>query len=131
MKPAKLTLLIVVTFLFVATIQSCSTDEHKRVRRVAKDCYELLQKGKYEKFVGEIVYADSMSEDYRGQMVDLIKEFAMSQQVQHGKLVSIEAVGDTLTDSLAHVYLQLSYADSTSEEVGVPMIKVGKCWKMQ
>ena len=93
--------------------------------------YEYLQKGKFEKFVSEIAYADSMSDDYRAQMVDLVKEFAASQEMQHGKLVSVEATNDTIIDAMAHVFLQLSYADSTSEEVGVPMVKVGKPWKMQ
>lgn len=117
--------------LMAMMVLACAGDDHSRVRKAAVRSYEYLQKGKFEKFVSEIAYADSMSDDYRAQMVDLVKEFAASQEMQHGKLVSVEATNDTIIDAMAHVFLQLSYADSTSEEVGVPMVKVGKHWKMQ
>ena len=110
---------------------SCAGDEHSRVRKAAERSYEYLQKGKYEKFVNEIAYADAMSDDYRSQMVDLIKDYAASQELQHGKIIEVEATNDTIMDAQAHVYLQIQFADSTSEEVGVPMVKVGKRWKMQ
>ena len=48
--------------IMMAVIASCSTDR-ERLRRAAEKSYEYLQKGKYEKFVGEIAYADSMSDD--------------------------------------------------------------------
>ena len=130
MKTAKMTFVAVMLLLFAA----CSSDlskEQRRVRKAAEKCYEYLQDGKYEKFVGEIAYADSMSEDYRSQMVDLIKDYAASEELRHGKLMKVEAIGEDIQDSLAQVYLQISYADSTSEEVGVPMVKIGKRWKMQ
>ena len=117
--------------IVAAMMMSCSGDDHSRVRDAAEKCYKYLQKGKYEKFVDEIAYADSMSEDYRIQMVDLIKEYAASEENRHGKLIKVEATGDTIMDALAHVYLQISYADNTSEEVGVPMVKVDGDWKMQ
>lgn len=115
-------------------IVACSgrlSREQRRVRRAAENCYEYLQKGKYEKFVGQIAYADSMPEDYRAQMVDLIKEYAAMETARHGKLTEVTATGDTIIGEQAHVYLQITYADSTSEEIGVPMVKVGKKWKMQ
>ncbi|MBR0272630.1 MAG: DUF4878 domain-containing protein [Bacteroidaceae bacterium] len=110
---------------------ACSGDDHSRARRAAEKSYEYLQKGKYEKFVGEIAYADSMSDDYRAQMVDLVHEYAATLQQHHGAFTGITAVNDTIVGEQAHVYLQITFADSTSEEIGVPMVKVGKKWKMQ
>ncbi len=101
------------------------------MRKAALRSYKYLQKGKYEKFVGEIAYADAMSDDYRAQMVDLIKDYAASQELQHGKIIEVEATGDTIMDAQAHVFLQILFADSTSEAVGVPMVKVDDDWKMQ
>jgi len=115
----------------LAMMMACSGDDHSRVRKAAEKCYKYLQKGKYDKFVDEIAYADAMSDDYRSQMVDLIKDYAASQELQHGKIIDVEATNDTIMDVQAHVYLQIQFADSTSEEVGVPMVKVGKHWKMQ
>ena len=110
---------------------ACSGDDHSRVRRAAEESYGYLQKGKYDRFVGEIAYADSMSEDYRAQMVDLVREYTAMLQRQHGELTDVTAIDDTIIGEQAHVYLQITFADSTSEEVGVPMVKVGKHWKMQ
>ena len=112
-------------------MMACSGDDHSRVRRAAEQCYECLQDGQYEKFVGQIAYADSMSDNYRAQMVDLVKEFAAAEQQRHGKLQMVRITGDTIIGEQAHVYLQVTYADSTSEEVGLPMVKVGKKWLMQ
>lgn len=117
--------------VLTAMIVACSGDDHKRVRRAAEQCYEYLQNGQYEEFVGQIAYADSMSDDYRAQMVDLVKEFAAAEQQRHGKLQTVCITGDTIIGEQAHVYLQVTYADSTSEEVGLPMVKVGKKWLMQ
>ncbi len=122
-----LTLIAILAMMTTA----CSDDDHSRVREEAKRCYEYLQEGKYEKFVGQIAYADSMSEDYRSQMIDVIAEYDATMKQQHGQLVEISVTGDTIIGEQAHVYLQLSYADSTSEEVGVPMVKVEKKWMMQ
>ena len=122
---------IVVSLMMMAACSGGISREQRRVRNAAERCYEYLQEEKYEKFVGQIAYADSMSEDYRAQMVDLIKEFAATEKQRHGKLTDIRVTGDTIIGEQAHVYLQVSYADSTSEEIGVPMVKVGKKWKMQ
>ena len=131
MKSAKMTLFMVfVTFVALIVTASCSTDR-ERLHRAAEKAYEYLQKGKYEKFVSEIAYADSMSEDYRAQMVDLVHEYTETLKRQHGDMTSVTTVGDTIIGEQAHVYLQITFTDSTSEEVGVPMVKVGKKWKMQ
>ena len=109
--------------LMVLALVACHNDgltrDQRRARRAAERCYRYLQNGKYDRFVSEIAYADQMSPEYRSQMQD------------HGNLISFEAVGDTIQSDLAHIYLQLTYADSTSEEVGLPMICIDGDWKMQ
>ena len=128
MKHSSFFILIVI---LMTTLISCSGDDHSRVRRAAEKSYAYLQKGKYEKFVSEIAYADSMSEDYRAQMVDLVHEYTAYLQRQHGDMADVTAIDDTIIGDQAHVYLQITFADSTSEEIGVPMVKAGKHWKMQ
>ena len=132
MRKNRLLLLPLAFMLVLATvIMACSSDEHDRVRKAAEKSYSYLLKGKYEKFVGEIAYADSMSEDYRAQMVDLVHEYTATLNRQHGSFVSISAVDDTICGNQAHVFLQVVFADSVSEEIGVPMVKVNEEWKMQ
>ena len=121
-------------FSVVTMLSACSdglSKERHAVRAAAERCYGYLQKGECEKFVGEIAYADSMPEAYREQMVVLLQEFVANQQAQHGGWAFVRAVGDTIVADQAHVSLQICFADSTLEEVGLPMVKVGKHWKMQ
>ena len=105
--------------------------EQRRARSAARHCYELLMKGRYAKFVGEMADAEYFSEDYRRQMEELVHEYHATTLARHRGLVSVVAVGDTLMGHQAHIYLQLTFADSTSEEVGVPMVLVDDKWKMR
>ncbi len=126
---------LLVTGVAVLILVSCHNDglsrDQRQVRSAAERCYELLQEKKYDQFVEEIAYSDQMSPEYRQQMQDLIQEHADNMLREHGKLLSAEATGDSIIGDIAHVYLQVTYADSTSEEVGVPMICIEGKWKMQ
>ena len=119
----------------VLMLASCHSDglsrEQRAVRKAAERDYELLIDGKYDAFIAEIAYANQMSQEYRAQMTDLVHEHAASLSRQHGGLVSAQAVGDTIANGQAHVFLQLAFKDETVEEVGLPMVKVEDEWKMQ
>lgn len=130
----KMTLKGFLCSIALVALVGCSSElsrEQRRVRRAAEQCYEYLQKGKYEKFVGEIAYADQMSSEYRSQMVDLVHEHMAGNITKHGRMLSATAIGETLTGTTAQVFLQVTYADSTSEEIGVPMVLVDDEWMMQ
>jgi len=105
--------------------------DQRQARRAAERCYKYLRTGRYDRFVDEIAYADQMSPEYRRQMQDLVHESAHNYEAAHGKMLAAEAVGDTLMGDLAHIYLQVTYADSTSEEIGLPMVCIDGDWKMQ
>lgn len=107
------------------------TAEQRSVRCAAEKCYSLLADQRYEKFVEEISYADQMSPEYRSQMVDLVHEHVATEHSRHGRMLSAKAVGDTIDGDMAQVFLQLVFADHTTEEVGLPMVKVDDEWKMQ
>lgn len=116
-------------------LAGCHSDglsrDQRHARRAAERCYKYLRQGKYNRFVGEIAYADQMSPEYRRQMEDLVHESAAREVRAHGEMLSATAVGDTLADDRAHIYLQVIYADSTLEEIGLPMVCVDGDWKMQ
>ena len=128
-------LYLFVLTLFTVLLSACSQDgltkEQRAVRKAAERDYELLMDGRYNAFVGEIAYADQMSEAYRAQMADLVHEHVASLSRKHGGLVSAKAIGDTIFNEQAHVFLQLSFKDETAEEVGLLMVKVEDDWLMQ
>ena len=107
-----------------------SRDE-RRARKAAERSYAYLADGKAAKFVEGIAYSDSLPEGYRQEMADLISEHLHSLKLQHGDLSGIKAVGQAVEGDQGQVYLQLCFADSTCEEIGVPMVKVNGKWFMQ
>ena len=127
------------TFALAAIVSltaiACHADglsrEERRARKAAVKYYEWLQRGRTEKFVSHIAYADAMSDGYRSEMNDLLAEHLEKLNRQHGGLTGVKAVGQVVEDGQAQVFLQLSFADSTSEEVGLPMVKVDDEWLMQ
>ena len=123
--------LLLMTLLFGACHNDGLSRDQREARKAAERCYEDLRKGRFDRFVDAIAYADQMSPEYRQQMQDLIHESTYQNESAHGKMVSAVAIGDTLAGNLAHIYLQVTYADSTSEEIGVPMICIDGDWKMQ
>lgn len=130
----KMTLKAFALTIALMVMGGCSSElsrEQRRVRRAAERCYEYLQKGKYEKFVDEIAYADQMPSEYHAQMVDLVHEHTAANIARYGRLLSATAIGDTITGHTAQVFLQVTYADSCSEEIGLPMVLVGDEWMMQ
>ena len=131
-KPGRLlpACLMCIVLMLAACHGGLSRDQIK-ARSAAERCYKYLRTGRYDRFVGEIAYADQMSPEYRQQMQDLVHESAQRYESEHGKMLSAVAVGDTLMDDLAHIYLQITYADSTSEEIGLPMVCIDGDWKMQ
>lgn len=124
-------LLAVGMLLMVACHHDGLSRDQRKARRAAERCYKYLRQGKYDRFVGQIAYADQMSPEYLQQMQDLIHESAHRSEAAHGPMLSAEAVGDTLMGDLAHIYLQVTYTDSTSEEIGVPMVCINGDWVMQ
>lgn len=110
---------------------SCSPDKMSSPDTAAEAYYEMLIKGGYADFVSGIAYADSMTDDYRSQFAELIQQHAALQQQLHGGYAAVSAASDTVAGDMAEVYLEITFADSSREEIAVPMMRCGKVWKMQ
>ncbi|MCM1109499.1 MAG: hypothetical protein NC388_10720 [Clostridium sp.] len=116
----------------VGLMMSCrKPSENERLRTAAIDYYTRLIGGDYDYCVDAIVYADSMTDDYRSQLKDLLAQYAAREKERTGGPVSVRVLSDTLMDEVGHVFLEVMYADSTNEEVMLPMIRSGEVWKVQ
>lgn len=105
--------------------------EQRAVRQSAERCYSYLVKGKYDAFVDELSGSEHWPASYRRQMSDLLKEHMSALTSLHGSLLTVKAVGDSLSDERAQVFLQLTFADKTSEEIGISMRRVEGNWRME
>lgn len=110
---------------------SCGGDNKSEVSETAETVYKYLIEGKYEDFVRSIAYSDGMTDAYRDQLIGLATQYAAREKERRGGITSVRALRDTVSGDVADVFLKVSFGDSTSEEISVPMVRVGKKWKMQ
>ncbi len=122
-----LCLLVVAVFCSTA----CSGPSYENPRSAAETYYGHLIEGDYEKFVDGMAHRDSMTETYYSQLIDLATHFATREKELRGGLQAVRAVSDTVVGDVALVFLEVSYADSTREDISVPMVRCGDVWKMQ
>ncbi len=105
-------------------------DEHAVVRAVAQQYYDSLLAGNYDGFVSGMAGTDSLPASYRQQVVDMVAQHHAEMQAKGG-LARAVATRDSLMDSVAYVFLDVTFGDSTVEQVGVKMVREGDRWKMR
>ena len=123
--------------LLVLALAACGHEEapvrHTTPADAAIAYYDLLVKGQYADFVAGIQSCDSVTDAYREQMVTLVKQHYVEAAKVNGGLhaasvVRTQVIDDTLA---ANVFLNLTYNDSTSEEIVQPMVWDGQQWRMR
>ncbi|KGF32894.1 DUF4878 domain-containing protein [Hoylesella buccalis] len=123
-------------YLFVAmVIVACtsSLDEGEVAARAAKEYYGYLLQGDVASFVDGHYRPDSIPDTYREQLITNTKMYVSQQNEEHRGIKDIRIV-DTKTDMQKHaanVFLVLSFGDSTSEEILVPMVESGGVWYLR
>jgi len=97
----------------------------------AKGYYEHLAAGEYDAYLDGVNGMTDAPADYRRQQRIAAEQFMKRLQQQHKGISAVE-VSSAKTDSSLHctnVFLILCFADSTKEEVCVPMVeKNGLFW---
>lgn len=105
-------------------------DEHSRVRAVAQQYYDSLLAGNYQGFVAGMAGTAHLPQSYRQQLVDMVAQHAAEMKSKGGMAKAV-ATRDSLMDSIAYVFLDVTFGDSTVEQVGVKMVREGDDWKMR
>ncbi len=123
---------ILVLVLGTSLFESCKDriDEHAVVRALAQQYYDSLMVGNYEWFVSGMAGTDSLPHSYRQQMIDMIAQHVDEMRTKGG-MVKAVATRDSLLDSVAYVFLDVTFGDSTVEQVGVKMVRERNLWKMK
>lgn len=123
--------------LLVATVAACGKNDapprHEQPQDAAMAYYAKLVAGDYAGFVDGMESCDSVPEFYREQMVTLIKQHYREEAAANGGLARVEVartvvVQDTVA---ANVFLNVTYGDSTTEEIVQPMVWDGRSWRLQ
>lgn len=126
-----------VIFVFGAMLlASCKQEEVKPedvALQAAKVYYEQLLAGDYNSFVDGTLKGDSVPQAYRQQLLLNMQMFMERQKAEHKGIASVKpirAVADTAAHT-AETFLSITYADSTREEIVVPMVERKGVWYMR
>lgn len=126
---------ILTALLLAALLQACkeAPKAEEMAAQTAKTYYEMLMRGDYDLFVDGTYRPDSIPASYREQLVDNAKMYVGQQQEEHRGIRQVKVAGAQV-DTARHrgdVLLVLSYGDSTSEQIVVPMVCQDGVWYMK
>ena len=138
-------LVILGVALSLIGVTACSSDDkqEERAMTTAQKYYEQLVAGDYEGFVeGAINSQDSLPADYKEQLVLNAKMYVERMQNEHQGIRSVKAMraqvdtlkannSDEIVAITARAFVALGFADSTKEEVLVPMVLKDDVWSLR
>ena len=127
--------------VLVAALAACgSATKEELASLAAKGYYDHLIHGEYEQFyegMDQRTLPDgtTLSDEavYRSQMLDNLRQFMARQAQEHRGVLEVR-VSNATTDTvqqLTNVFLVLCFADSTNEEIVVPMVERHGAWRMK
>ena len=127
--------------VLLAVLAACgSTTKEELASLAAKGYYDHLIHGEYEQFyegMDQRTLPDgtTLSDEavYRSQMLDNLRQFMARQAQEHRGVLEVR-VSNATTDTvqqLTNVFLVLCFADSTNEEIVVPMVERQGTWRMK
>ena len=127
--------------ILVAALAACgSATKEELASLAAKGYYDHLIHGEYEQFyegMDQRTLPDgtALSDEaaYRSQMLDNLRQFMARQAQEHRGVLEVR-VSNATTDTvqqLTNVFLVLCFADSTNEEIVVPMVERDGAWRMK
>ena len=128
-------------YFFTFLLFSCgSATKEELASLAAKGYYDHLIHGEYEQFYEGLDHrtlsdGTTLSTDsaYRSQMLDNLRQFMAHQEQAHRGVLEVR-VSNATTDTvqqLTNVFLVLCFADSTNEEIVVPMVERNGAWRMK
>ena len=131
-------LAVIVLLTVLAACGSATKEELASL--AAKGYYDHLIHGEYEQFyegMDQRTLSDgtALSDEaaYRSQMLDNLRQFMARQTQEHRGVLEVR-VSNATTDTvqqLTNVFLVLCFADSTNEELVVPMVERHGAWRMK
>ena len=131
----------ILIFLFfqclIGLVACSSSSPEEQAAESAKAYYDLLVEGDAVRFLENKLGVDTLPADYGEQLLAAVCQYQADIQKKHGGLREVRIADnpgqcDTLQGTpLVHAFLLLCYADSTQEEVTVPMVEREGQWLMK
>lgn len=122
---------LVYIFAPLLLLSACKNDPRMKAMTAAEYYYNCLLDSQLGEWVDGRIYADSLTADIREERIALAREIREIMKSDRGGITAIKATHDTIVANCAFVFIQTEYADTTSEEIMVPMVLDGEVWKMK
>ena len=126
-------LLVVSPLLFGVACNSASPEQ--RAAQAAKTYYDRLAEGYAEGFLEGKVAVDSLPAHYLDALLPVYRQYVSEVNEKHGGIREVRISPNVgrrdSTLQLTYAFLMLCYADSTEEEITVPMVEVDGQWLMK
>jgi hypothetical protein len=123
-------------FVLSMLLLACSSStREEQAAESAKACYELLAADDVIRFMEQKAGVDTLDSDYAEQLLQAVRQYQSDIRQKHGGIRAVEVspnIGSTdTTFNVTHAFLLISYADSTQEEISVPMVEHQGRWLMK
>lgn len=123
--------------LAVGCWQGCSSDPapEELAAKAALSYYNRLLEGYPDGLTAAKAGADDLPSDYRAQLGKVYEQYVRDINLKHGGLRAV-AVSDNVgrrdsVSGVVYAFLMLSFADSTQEEIVVPMVERNGAWYLR
>lgn len=131
----RLSTIILPVAVAVATmlVYSCGKKEEQEIGKLAVGYVESLYGGDFNGAVNHTAGADEASRQYREHLALLYQNVVDSNLVAHGALTKTECyrVKEDKEHHYADVYVRLTFADSTRQDILLPMEEHSGQWMVK
>ena len=122
-----------VAMMMLAACAPKADNPAEAAARTAKLYYDALLEEKYDEFVAGLDQHLGPDAGYDAQLSANARMFLRQQKEAHQGIVAFEVAGVECDESVhaANVFLNVQFADSTKEQIVVPMIERDDVWLMR
>ncbi|MDY3064017.1 MAG: hypothetical protein SOW56_08350 [Bacteroidaceae bacterium] len=126
-------LFFIAVMITLSVFVACGEEKKATPEDVALTFVSSLKEGRYDEAADMTLQIDSAPTPYRQLIVGRYKQIAEDIKVQNGGIVEIKHKRTDLSadGNSADVYLCLSFADKTTEEILLQLMKDGQKWQIK
>lgn len=97
------------------------------------ETYDLYRSGRYSEYVARMASCEGMPSDYLKQMATALKQHAAEVRKENGNVTSAACsrVQTGNDGRSATAFINVTYADKSSEELLLHFVLVGRQWKLR
>lgn len=124
-------LIIFIGIIFAAVLTVVSCKKEATAMAAAEHYYKCLMDSDYNTWIDGTIHSEALTPEIRQERIDMMRQYLHAEQQHRKGLQAAKALRDTIVEDNAFVFMELQFGDSTSEEILVPMVRVGEIWKMK